>query len=174
MKSPPGANKLLYLPYLAGERSPIWDPYARGVLFGLNMSHRKGDIVRAFLEGVAFAARDNFDTFEGILSKRIDDVKMSGGGSRSALWREITSDILEKELAVLDLPDTETFGNALLAGFGTGIYRDIRETSKELAKVRVRVRPSDANARLYSKLYCLYKRIYIHLREDFRALEAIT
>jgi xylulokinase len=174
MKSPPGANKLLYLPYLAGERSPIWDPYARGVLFGLTTGHRKGDLVRAFLEGVAFAARDNFDTFEGILSKRIDEVKMSGGGSRSALWREITSDILEKELAVLDLPDTETFGNALLAGFGTGIYCNIRETCKELAKVGVRVRPSDANARLYSELYRLYKRIYIHLREDFRALEAIT
>jgi xylulokinase len=172
-QSLPGANRLLYLPYLAGERSPIWDPYARGVLFGLDARHRKADLIRAFLEGVAFAARDNFEAFEANLKKRINQVRMSGGGSRSTLWREITADVLQKELVVMDFPDTEAFGNALLAGFGTGIFPDIHKTSKELAKVAVRVRPNPRNARPYSRLYPLYKQIYIHLKEDFRLLREI-
>ena len=174
IQSRPGANRLLYLPYLAGERSPIWDPYARGVLFGLDAAHRKADLIRAFLEGSAFAARDNFETFEANLKKGIAEVKMSGGGSRSVLWQEITADILGKELAVSELSDTETFGNALLAGFGTGIYPDIRKTATEMAKIGGRVKPKRQNAELYSKLYRLYKQIYVHLREDFRELATIT
>ena len=174
IQSRPGANRLLYLPYLAGERSPIWDPYARGVLFGLDAAHRKADLIRAFLEGSALAAKDNFETFEARLKKEIREVKMSGGGSRSTLWQEITADILGKELAISELSDTETFGNALLAGFGTGIYPDIRKTSTEMAKIGGRVKPKRQNAELYSKLYRLYKRIYTHLQEDFRELATIS
>jgi len=174
LQSRPGANRLLYLPYLAGERSPIWDPYARGVLFGLDAAHRKADLVRAFLEGSALAARDNFETFEGRLKKEIGEVKMSGGGSRSVLWQEITADILGKQLAISELSDTETFGNVLLAGFGTGIYPDIRKTAAEMAKIGGRVKPKGQNTELYSKLYRLYKRIYTHLREDFRELATLS
>ncbi len=169
-KSLPGANRLLYLPYLAGERSPIWDPYARGVLFGLDTRHRRADLIRAFLEGVAFAARHNFEVFEAGMERKVEKVRMSGGGSRGTLWQQISADVLQKELAILDLPDTETFGNALLAGFGTGIYPDIRKISAELAKTSTEVKPDPRNAPLYSELYRLYRRIYSHLKDDFRAL----
>jgi xylulokinase len=174
LRSLPGANRLLYLPYLAGERSPIWDPYARGVLFGLDAAHQKGDLVRAFMEGAAFAARDNFESFETGLKRRIEGVRMSGGGSRSILWQEITADILGKELAILELPDTETFGNALLAGLGTGIYPDIRKTATEMAKIAKWVKPRRRNTELYARLYRLYKQVYAHLKGDFRELGALA
>ncbi|MDH7498797.1 MAG: FGGY-family carbohydrate kinase, partial [candidate division NC10 bacterium] len=127
----------------------------------------------AFLEGVAFAARDNFETFEGILKRKIGQVRMSGGGSRSRLWQEITADVLQKEIAVMEIPDTETFGNALLAGYGAGLYSDIRNISKELAKVSVRIQPNPAHEMIYSHLHHLYQQIYLHLQEDFRALMQI-
>jgi xylulokinase len=172
-QSLPGANRLLYLPYLVGERSPIWDPYARGVLFGLDARHQKADLIRAFLEGVAFSARDNFEAFEAHLNQKIDQVIMSGGGSKSAIWQQITADVLQKRLSVLDISDTETFGNALLAGFGTGIFSDIQQTSKELARDAMQVRPNPENEPLYSGLFHLYRRVYADLREDFRSLGRI-
>lgn len=172
-QSPPGSNRLLYLPYLAGERSPLWDPYARGVLFGLDASHQKADLIRAFLEGVAFAAKDNFQTFEEILKKKIDQVRMSGGGSKSMLWQRITADVLQKEISILEYPDTEAFGNALLAGYGTGLFSDIRKTSKELSKISSRIRPNPAQEMIYSHLHHLYQQIYLHLKEDFRTLKKI-
>jgi xylulokinase len=143
------------------------------VLFGLDARHQKADLIRAFLEGVAFSARDNFEAFEAHLNQKIDQVIMSGGGSKSAIWQQITADVLQKRLSVLDISDTETFGNALLAGFGTGIFSDIQQTSKELARDAMQVRPNPENEPLYSGLFHLYRRVYADLREDFRSLGRI-
>lgn len=173
-QSIPGANRLIYLPYLAGERSPIWDPYARGVLFGLDARHQKADLIRAFMEGAAYAARDNFEAFQEGIGHPIPEVIMSGGGSRSPIWCEITADILDKTVSVLDLHDTETLGNTLLAGFGTGLLPDLLQSSKEWAKKGRRIEPNGQNRDLYDRLFFLYKRIYQDVKEDFQVLTHIA
>ncbi|MGQ9781861.1 MAG: xylulokinase, partial [Nitrososphaeria archaeon] len=94
-RSPPGSNGLIFLPYLAGERSPIWDPYARGVIFGLTFNHKRGDIMRSAYEGITYAARQNLEAIEGA-GMRIDELKIVGGGAKSVTWNQIKADILEK------------------------------------------------------------------------------
>jgi xylulokinase len=172
-KSPPGAKNLVYLPYLAGERSPIWDPFARGVLFGLDARHERSDLIRCLLEGVAFAALDNFLRLEANLQGEIERVTMSGGGARSDIWRKITADVLQKEILVSSIADTETFGNALLAGFGTGIFPDIQKTCQQLCKISARVSPDANNRSLYSRLFHLYRQLYSHLKLDFLSLAEV-
>ena len=95
--SPPGANGIIYLPYLNGERSPIWDPYARGVLFGLSGSHKRSDVIRAILEGVAFAFAHNIDLFENALGVKMEEVNLSGGGAKSKIWQQIHADGFRQE-----------------------------------------------------------------------------
>jgi xylulokinase len=166
-KSPPGANGIIFLPYLAGERSPLWDPYARGVLFGLSVSHTRADVIRAVLEGVAFTFVHNLEIFEGELGMKMDEVFLSGGGSKSLVWQQIHADVSGKKVKVPKVKESEAIGNSILAGFGVGIYKDMVEAADRVVKVENVVEPRREYFDRYQAIFRIYKDLYLHLKEDF-------
>ncbi len=166
-QSPPGANGIIYLPYLTGERSPIWDPYSRGVLFGLSVSHNRKDIIRAILEGVAYSLLHNLRIYEGELGLKINELFLSGGGAKSALWAQIHADMCNKPIHVVKVKESEALGNAILAGFAVGIYPDMVEAADRVVKVERIFEPRKEFHERYGRLFEIYKKIYSHLKEDF-------
>ena len=170
-RSPPGANGVIVLPYFApgGERSPIWDPYARGVIFGLTLANKRRDVVRAVLEASAYALNDNIVMIErhGI---RIGTLRLSGGQASSKLWRGIKADVTRKTVALTTHVEATAFGTALLAGYGAGLYSDLARTAKELATVRETRRPARAGARRYRENFTAFKDTYGLLRPKFEEL----
>jgi xylulokinase len=172
-QSPPGANGIIYLPYLNGERSPIWDPYARGVLFGLSGSHKRADVIRAILEGVALAFAHNLELFETALGVKMNEVSLSGGGSKSRVWQQIHADVSGKRMNVVQVKESEAIGNAILAGYGVGIYPDMVKAAKQVIKIERVVEPRKEFAQRYADLFGLYKKIYLHTKEDFADLAKI-
>lgn len=161
-KSPPGAHGLIFLPYLSGERSPIWNPNARGVIFGLTLSHSREDLIRAILEGGAFAVRDNMEVFtrNGL---QIKEIRITGGGSKSRLWRQIMADMLGVELKIPLTAETAAFGAAILAGCGAGIYEDAASAAKRLTRVTEAEKPRVKQHKMYTKRFALFKKIYQNL-----------
>jgi xylulokinase len=172
-QSPPGANGIIYLPYLNGERSPIWDPYARGVLFGLSGSHKRSDVIRAILEGVALAFAHNLELFESALGVKMEEVSLSGGGSKSRVWQQIHADVSGKKMKVVQVKESEAIGNSILAGFGVGIYKDMVKAAQQVVKIERVVEPRKEYAERYAGLFELYKNLYIHLKDDFAHLAEI-
>ncbi|MGH9468713.1 MAG: xylulokinase [Terriglobia bacterium] len=158
-KAPPGSDGLLFLPYLMGERTPHLDPEARGAWFGLTAAHRRGHLIRAILEGVAFSLRDSLEIFRE-LSIPVDQIRASGGGSRSPLWRQIQADVCGKELVTLRESEGSAFGAALLAGAGGGVYRSVEAAAKDAVHIRERVVPGKDSAEIYERLYPVYRSLY--------------
>src|SRR5439155_25403856 len=120
-QAPPGAEGLVWLPYLQGERTPVLDPFARGALVGLTARHDRPHLVRAVLEGVAFSLRDGFEIVreQGVTLR---EVRATGGGARSSLWRQIQADVLGVDVVSVSAQEGPAFGAALLAGVATGLY----------------------------------------------------
>lgn len=166
-QSPPGANGIIFLPYLVGERSPIWDPHARGVLFGLSSSHNRADIIRAILEGVAFSFAHNLEIFEGDLEMKMEEVFLSGGGSKSRLWAQIHADVSGKMVKIPEVKESEAMGNCVLAGYGVGVYKDMVEASDRVVKVESTLEPRQKYMHRYAEIFQFYKDLYSHLKEDF-------
>jgi xylulokinase len=123
-QAPAGCEGLLFLPYLTGERTPYPDPNARGVFFGLTVRHGKAHMTRAVLEGVAFGLRDSLQLMRA-LGMPLTQVRASGGGARSAFWRQILADVFDTAMATVNVTEGAAYGAALLAGVGAGVYRDI-------------------------------------------------
>ncbi|MBN2323741.1 MAG: FGGY-family carbohydrate kinase [Spirochaetes bacterium] len=164
--SPAGSGGVIFLPYLMGERAPIWHTQARGVFFGLSLSTERGDVIRSILEGTAFALLHNLEVarMRGIETSELRSV---GGGSRSELWCKIKADVLG--LPVL-LPKTSVgavFGDAVLAGLGIGVYTDMAGFVKEAVRIEKEYLPDRGNTERYRELYELYRRIYENLKEVF-------
>jgi len=156
--SPPGSNRLLYLPYLQGERTPVWDPRAKGLFIGLTASTGQGDLARAVFEGVAFALRQVI----ACTGNEVTEIRAVGGGTRNELWNQIKADVLKLPLHVLAFQETGALGAALLAGVGTGVYGSLEEAARvadQVASAKV-VAPDPARARLYDELFALYKELY--------------
>ena len=170
-RSPPGANGVIVLPYFApgGERSPIWDPYARGVIFGLTLANSRKDLVRAVLEASAYTLKDNIVMIEshGI---RIGTLRLSGGQASSSLWRGIKADVTGKSVALTTHVEATAFGTALLAGYGAGLYSNLGRTAKELGSVRETRRPRSAGAQRYRENFNAFKDTYNLLRPKFEEL----
>lgn len=173
-QSPPGANGIIYLPYLTGERSPIWDPYSRGVLFGLSVSHTRSDVIRAILEGVAYSFLHNLKIYVEELGLKIDNLFLSGGGAKSGLWAQIHADMCNKPVHVVKVKESEALGNAILAGFAVGIFPDMVEAADRVVKIERVYEPRKEVHERYGRLFELYKKIYLHLKEDFLCLNEIT
>jgi xylulokinase len=165
-QSPPGANGLLFLPYMSGERSPIWNPNARGVLFGLTLSHQRRDVLRAVLEGGAFAVRDNLEVF---LSRGLDiqELRITGGGAGSLVWRQIMADVLGYHLYRLSIQETATFGAAILAGSGANIYQDPGQSARRLVTTHSAEQPDPLRHQGYLRRFNLFKQLYASLREYY-------
>ena len=167
-KSPSGANGIIVLPYFApgGERSPIWDPYAHGVIFGLTLSHQRRDLVRAVLEASAYATRHNIEMIErqGI---KVHMIRLSGGQAQSELWRKIKADATGKSVQLTSHVEATVFGTALLAGYGSGVFSDLRHTVKGLVRITETKRPDRTTAKDYANAFSTYKSVYDRLRPEF-------
>jgi xylulokinase len=171
-EAPPGASGLIMLPYLIGERTPHMDPIARGVIIGLTAAHGRGELVRATMEGVAFACLDAFTVLQGA-GARPSRIIVAGGGSRSTLWLQIIADIFGMPVQPLLTADQSAIGAAMLAAIGTGASSFAAAISDWPVYGQV-LEPHPATHRLYRELFPIFRSAYQHHREDFQTLSRIT
>jgi len=176
-KSEPGANGLIFLPYMAGERTPLWSSIARGVFFGLSYSTRRADMLRAIMEGCAFAVYDNLQIAEehGVL---VDEFLGSGGAIQSAVWCQIKADIYGKPFIIARRADGGEGGHGLglfaLAAYGVGLCKDIGACVSDLLPTRQVFETSTENHALYQELFGVYRSLSRKLTDDFAQLDTIT
>lgn len=162
----PGSGGVIFLPYMIGERAPLWDSAARGVFFGLTLSTTVADLFRAILEGTAFSVLHNIEQFEQE-GASIGSLICAGGGSRSKLWNQIISNVCGREVITMQNEDNVTLGNMLLAACATGVYTDFHEAARKIVKQGTRFAPVASDAASYRGLFRIYKRLYPNLRENF-------
>jgi xylulokinase len=163
---PAGSDGLLFLPYLTGERTPHPDPLARGAFVGLTVSHDLRHLTRAVLEGVAFGLRDGLDLMIASGMVRPDQVRASGGGTRSSLWRQILADVLDAEIATVPTEEGAAYGAALLAAVGAGWHASVEEAAAAVVEVEPAAQPSD-DVDPYRKAHESYQGLYPALRPTF-------
>lgn len=169
----PGAEGLLFLPYLTGERTPHPDPLARGAFVGLTVRHNEPHLTRAVLEGVGFGLRDSFELIKGVGVRAIEQVRISGGGARSPLWRQILADILGTELVTVNTTEGAAYGAALLAGVGAGLWPDVDTACAELIHITGNTRPDPTAAARYAAIYDEYRALYPTLKATFARLAKV-
>ena len=138
---PAGSSGLFFLPYLSGERTPHADPDARGCFIGLTLSHQRAHLVRSILEGVTYSMRESLAIFEG-LDVPIKQIRASGGGARSALWRQIQADAFGRKVVTINSEEGPAYGVALLAAVGAGEYKNIAEACAATIRVVSEPRPT--------------------------------
>ena len=169
----PGSGGVIFLPYMMGERSPLWHTNARGVFFGLTLATPKAALVRAILEGTAFALRHNMEVAMRV-GAEVREVRSVGGCSRSDLWNQIKADVLGRPLLLPRTSVGSPFGCAVLAGMGVGVFPDVRKSLAEIIQLTRRFEPNPANHERYLRSYQVYRDIYEHLKGDFDHLANIT
>ncbi len=165
-----GQNRVFFLPYLMGERSPINDVDARGTFVGLSLDTTRRDMVQAVLEGVAFAIRDSFEVARSI-GVRIDCSKVCGGGAKSPVWRKMLCNILN---IPLDLPQTEQgpgMGGAMLAMVGAGLYPSVKECADALVSVKETIYPDPELAAKYEAQYRKFRKIYPSVKDLYKEIK---
>jgi xylulokinase len=169
----PGSEGVIYLPYMMGERSPLWHTNARGVFFGLSLATSKAALVRAILEGAALALRHNVDVAVRA-GAEVREMRSVGGCSRSDLWNQIKADVLGLPLLLPRTSVGSPYGAAILAGMGTGAFPDVRKSLAEMVKLDRRFEPNQANHEKYTRIYQVFRNIYDHLKDDFDTAASIT
>ncbi len=167
-----GSNRLLYLPYLMGERTPHLDPNARGVFFGLSAMHTKKDMLRAVMEGVSYSLRDCIEVFRE-MKININDMMACGGGGSSPLWRSMLADLYNCPVKTLASKEGPALGVALLASVGAGIYSSVSEACKQIIEINKVQEPNAQNVGEYEKYYQLYREIYPALKDSFSKLSTL-
>jgi xylulokinase len=157
--TPAGADGLVFLPYLAGERSPIWDPDARGVLAGLTLGHGRGHVARAIVEASALAIRH---VSEPMLAAgvRVTEMRVCGGPARSAFWNAVKADVTGFRVAVPGVLETAVLGSAILAAVGTGVYPDLPAAIGAMTRITERIEPRREVAATYERTYAAYTGLY--------------
>lgn len=170
--APPGSDGLIFLPYLSGERTPYADPNARGVFFGISYIHNQDHFARSIMEGVTYSQYDCLNLMKeaGISSEKM---VLFGGGAKSRLWRQITADIFDSIIVTLNVEEGPSYGAAILAGVGVGIYKDVREAAASIIKEISRTLPNEGNIGKYAEYYKVYKSLYGSLKGDFKKLDRI-
>lgn len=167
-----GAHGLFWLPYLMGERTPHLDAAARGGWIGLTAKHTRADLIRALIEGVCYSQKDSLAVIEG-MGIQIEAVRISGGGARSALWRQVLAGVLEKRVAMLRIEEGSAYGAALLALAGTGEYGGVRELCGALIQEIDSISPRATEAERYRRGYQVYRSLYPALRPAFDAIHRL-
>ena len=168
-----GSNGLLYLPYLMGERTPHLDPDCRGVFFGLSAKHTKKEVLRSVMEGVVYSLRDCLEIIKE-LGVEINEVRASGGGGKSPLWRQMQADVFGTEICTINASEGPAFGVAILAGVGSGVYKSVAEACEATIQVRTRQQADPALTAKYNEYYKLYKSLYTSLKQDFKTLAKLV
>ena len=170
-QTPPGAEGLIFLPYLSGERTPHRDPLARGGFVGLTLRHTQAHMTRAVVEGITFGLRDSLELIRqsGI---RVSEVRAAGGGAKSKIWRQWLADIFDAEITLINSSEGGALGVALLAGVGTGVWKTTREACGAVLRVTSRTEPTkDVGVRRgYDEAYAQFKALYPALKNSFHAL----
>jgi xylulokinase len=168
----PGCEGLIFLPYLTGERTPYPDPNARGVFFGLTLRHGKPHMTRAVLEGVAYGLRDSLELMRA-LGLSIEQVRASGGGARSPLWRQILADVFDAEIVTVNVTEGAAYGAALLAGVGAGVYADVAAACDAAIRLTGQTEPGPA-VPIYADYYPRYRALYPALAPEFAAIAEVV
>jgi xylulokinase len=166
-KVAPGSDGVLWAPYLMGERTPHLDSSVRAALLGLANSHTRGHVVRAVMEGVAFSQRDSFTIFAE-LGVPVNKVRVTGGGARSALWKQIQADVYGHAVETIAADEGGAYGAALLAGVGTGIWPSVDEACDRYVHTAEVVTPNAHNRAIMDKQYERYSRIYPALKAIYQ------
>lgn len=167
---PAGSEGLIFLPYLSGERTPHPDPFARGAWIGLTTRHGQAHLTRSILEGVAFGIKDMFCLMRDAGLGSVDEVRVSGGGAKSSLWRQILADTLDAELVTVNTTEGAAYGAALLAGVGAGVWSNVDTACAQTIATRDHVTPNRQVSKLYESLYEQYRNLYPALKPTFHAL----
>ena len=162
----PGSEGVIFLPYMMGERSPIWHTNARGVFFGLSLTTTPAMMFKAVLEGTAFALAHNVEIGKASGIK-IDEIRSIGGGSKSWLWNQIKADVLGMPIAVLEDSVGAAVGDAYLAGMGVGMFKDIRQTIKTNVKIEARFTPDIKVHSYYQERYARFRSLYESVKDEF-------
>jgi xylulokinase len=172
-KAKPGAEGLFFLPYMTGERCPHPDPCARGGWIGLTSRTLRRDLIRSLLEGVTFGMRDAIEIMKA-MHIPISQVRASGGGARSALWRQLQADIYKFPVVITNAGEGPAYGVALLAGVGTGVCKSVEEACKRGIKQVEKVQPSRKMAADYDRYYAVYRKLYFDLKDRFCEMAALV
>ena len=167
-----GSDGVIFLPYMMGERSPIWNSNARGVFFGMSLKTTRGAVIRAVLEGVAFAMRHNMEV-ANTAGVSFHEVRSVGGGSQSALWNQIKADVLGVPVLVPEISVGAPFGDAILAGMGAGWYDNPRDVIQQSVRIRERYVPDRERTERYAEIYPLFRSLYESLHPNFDSAAAI-
>ena len=171
LESKPGAGGLFFLPYLLGERAPLWNDYARGMFIGLNMNMKRSDLARSVFEGTAYALRHVMETVKesGAQPKLL---RLCGGGAKSRTWSMIKASVLNMPVHVLDEKSGDVpVGDALIVGNKVGVFPNLRAAAERIVKVREVIEPNPEWAEAYDKLYPYYVEMYRHLDQDLKKLQ---
>lgn len=169
----PGAEGLFFLPYLTGERTPHFDPDARGAWIGLTVRHGRPHLIRSVIEGATFAMRDSLELIREV-GTPIEQIRLSGGGARNALWKQIQADIYGVDVTTLNSTEGPAFGVALLALVGTGAYSSVPEACDNTIRVVDVTKLDPDTVAAYNRAYPLYRQLYRDLQASFRAISALT
>jgi xylulokinase len=164
---PAGSEGLQFLPYLSGERTPYPDPQARGAFIGLTIRHNRAHLTRSVLEGVSFGLKDIFTLIRNSGLKQIQQVRASGGGTKSPLWRQILASVLDSELVTVNTTEGAAFGAALLAGVGAGAWADVRTACRQTIQITGQTTPLQSDVDVYRKSYSVYQELYPALKPSF-------
>lgn len=169
-KVPVGAEKLLYLPYLMGERTPYLDSNARGVFFGMSAIHKREHFLRSIMEGVSYSLRDCLEVLKEN-NVRVQDMTIIGGGSKSSIWIGMLSGVFNLPVKTSNCSDGAALGAAILAGVAVGIYESIDSACESIVKYSSPLK--EDNPEEYDKFYAIYKKLYTSLKNDFCDLSDI-
>jgi xylulokinase len=172
-KAPPGAEGLVFLPYLTGERTPHMDPRARGAFVGLTSRHDLSHLTRAIMEGVAFSLRDSLEIMFGLGIKPLQ-IRATGGGARSALWRQVLADTMNCAIVRTQADEGPAYGAALLAGVASGVYADVAEACAQISLRSDVCEPNPSTARRYEDYYEAYRAMYPATRSAMHSLSDLA
>jgi len=167
--APTGSQGLYWMPYLMGERTPHLDASARGGWVGLTAKHTRADLIRAVIEGVSYSQKDCLKLIEE-MGVTVNSVRVSGGGARSAFWRQMLADVFDKRVAVLETQEGSAYGAALLAMVGTGRFGSVSEVCRATIREAESVGPRLAESHAYARHYEVFKSLYPALRPLFRRM----
>ena len=171
--APPGCEGLFFLPYLTGERCPHPNPNARGGWVGLTARTTRAMLIRSLVEGVTFGMRDALEIMKqmGITTR---EVRASGGGARSAFWRQLQADVYNTPIVLTNATEGPAYGVALLAGVGTGVWNSVEEACRSCIKQTEKVNPNRKSAAIYAPFYRTYDKLYFDLKERFREIATVA
>lgn len=169
----PGSDGLIFLPYMMGERAPHLDPDARGVFFGITNHHRRQEMIRSVMEGVSYSLLDCLNIMRD-MGVNPSQVRASGGGGKSPLWRQMQADMFGTEIVTINSSEGPALGAALLAGVGAGVYKSVPEACDTAIQITGSQKPQDEAAQIYRRYYPIYQNLYGALKDQYKAIAQLS